>query len=150
MIVYADILEHLRSPLKTLMLINRYLKQDEIVIVSIPNVANTLVRLHLLLGTFVYADRRILDRTHLRFLTPKSFQVFLQEAGLEVFELFSNPGPLPVVIPEQYQGRIFGLACAINAQLARMWGSLFGYQFIGVARRSQARETKSHRRHARL
>ncbi len=78
---------------------------------------------------------------HLRFFTLKSVQIFLQEAGLEVFELFSILAPLPLVIPEQYQSRIFGLACAINARLARMWKSLFGYQFIGVARRSQARET---------
>ncbi len=140
-IVYADILEHLRSPLKTLMLINRYLRRDGIVIVSIPNVANIWVRLQLLLGNFDYADRGILDRTHLQFFTLKSFRIFLQEAGLEVFELLSTPVPLPLVVPEQYQGRIFGLACSMNARLARIWKSLFGYQFIGVARRSQARET---------
>jgi SAM-dependent methyltransferase len=140
-IVYADILEHLKDPLRTLTLINRYLERDGIVIVSIPNVANVWVRLQLLLGKFDYADRGILDRTHLRFFTLKSFRIFLREASLEVVELFSTPIPLPLVIPLQYQGRIFRFVYAVNAWLDRIWKSLFGYQLIGIARRSEARES---------
>ncbi|MBZ5671576.1 MAG: hypothetical protein LAO04_17845, partial [Acidobacteriia bacterium] len=39
------------------------------VIVSVPNVAHLWVRLSLLAGRFDYADRGILDRSHLRFFT---------------------------------------------------------------------------------
>ena len=53
---------------------------------SVPNVAHLWVRLSLLLGRFDYADRGILDRTHLRFFTRRTFLAMLTEAGLAVVE----------------------------------------------------------------
>ena len=136
-IVYGDILEHLKDPLRVFMMINEHLRSDGTVIVSVPNVANIWVRIQLLLGKFEYADRGILDRTHMRFFTLNSFRTFLQEANVDVVKLLSTPIPLPLLIPECYQGSIFQLAHAANARLARIWKSLFAYQFVVVARRSK-------------
>jgi 2-polyprenyl-3-methyl-5-hydroxy-6-metoxy-1,4-benzoquinol methylase len=136
-IVYGDILEHLKDPLRVFVMINEHLRSDGTVIVSVPNVANIWVRIQLLLGKFEYADRGILDRTHMRFFTLNSFRTFLQEANFDVVKLLSTPIPLPLLIPERYQGPIFQLAHSANARLARIWKSLFAYQFVVVARRSK-------------
>jgi SAM-dependent methyltransferase len=134
-IIYADVLEHLRQPSDVLKNINGYLKHDGMVIISLPNVAHLWVRLQLLLGRFDYADRGILDRTHLRFFTLKTFRDFLLEADLEAVEIIATPVPLPLVVPERMQGRIFDAVHRFSARLANSWKTMFGYQFVAVARK---------------
>jgi 2-polyprenyl-3-methyl-5-hydroxy-6-metoxy-1,4-benzoquinol methylase len=135
-IVYGDILEHLKDPLRALRGLNCYLKPEGIVVISVPNVANLWVRYHLLTGKFEYADRGILDRTHLRFFTLSSFQQLLREANLKIIRLCSTPVPLPLLVPERYQGRIFDAIHALNAASSKLWKSLLAYQFVAVAQRS--------------
>jgi SAM-dependent methyltransferase len=139
-IVYGDILEHLKDPLRVRRMINEHLRNNGTVIVSVPNVANIWVRIQLLLGKFEYADRGILDRTQMRFFTPDLFRTFLREANVDIVELLPTPIPLPLLIPERYQGPMFRLAHAANAMLARLWKGLFAYQFVAVTRRSKAHE----------
>lgn len=136
-ILYGDVLEHLRDSKAVLMSINQNLKPDGIVIVSLPNVANLYVRLHLLMGKFNYQDRGILDRTHLRFFTRDTFRELLDEAGLEVLELTATPIPLPLAVPERYHGVLLSAIHSCNNWLARHWSTLFGYQFIAVARKKE-------------
>jgi 2-polyprenyl-3-methyl-5-hydroxy-6-metoxy-1,4-benzoquinol methylase len=132
-IIYADVLEHLKNPQRVLASINEYLARDGIVIISVPNVAHAWVRLQVLVGHFDYADRGILDRTHLRFFTLKSFRSFLAEAGLDLVKLIATPVPLPLVVPGRFQGRAFGFIHALNARIANAWKTMFGYQFVAVA-----------------
>ena len=80
-IVYGDVLEHLSDPLAALVALNRALAADGLVIASVPNVAHLWVRLQLLAGRFEYADRGILDRTHLRFFTRRTFVALLVAGG---------------------------------------------------------------------
>ncbi len=80
-IVYADILEHLRHPEVVLGLQRRWLSRNGFVVVSLPNVAFIGIRLRLLLGQFDYADVGILDRTHLRFYTLKTARALLSDGG---------------------------------------------------------------------
>jgi SAM-dependent methyltransferase len=132
-IVYGDILEHLRNPLEVCKGFNCYLRPNGKVIVSVPNFAHLWVRLNLLLGRFDYADRGILDRTHLRFFTLRSFRDFLREAGLEVEEIIATPVPLLLLVPERWHGWWLRALHGVNAALARSWKTLFGYQFVAVA-----------------
>ncbi len=134
-IVYGDILEHLSDPARVLSSLDQYLKEDGIVIISVPNVAHFWTRLQLLLGRFEYADRGILDRTHLRFFTRKSFLRFLVESKLALIELIATPVPLPLLIPERLHGPWLSLLHALNALGARCWPGLWAYQFVAVARR---------------
>lgn len=67
LIVFGDIIEHLKNPAQVLNSFLPALKRDGEVIISVPNIANIYVRLSLLLGKFDYADKGILDKTHLRF-----------------------------------------------------------------------------------
>ncbi len=135
--VFGDVLEHLKNPLSVLRQLTASLHEDGAAIVSLPNVANIYVRLSLLLGRFDYQDRGILDRTHLHFFTRKSFREFLEDAGLEPERLTATPIPLPLVVPKRCQGRLFSAVHAMNAALARVWPTLFGYQFVAVARRKK-------------
>ena len=88
-------LEHLSDPLAALVALDGTLAAGGRVIASVPNVAHLWVRLQLLAGRFEYADRGILDRTHLRFFTRRTFIALLAQAGLAVEELAVTPVPLP-------------------------------------------------------
>src|SRR5688572_7655869 len=104
--LYGDILEHLQAPLKVLTELNRNLAPGGMVLISVPNVAHLWMRMQLMAGRFEYAERGILDRTHLRFFTLKSFRQFVRDAGLKLEHIYTTPVPLPLVIPERYQGRV--------------------------------------------
>jgi methionine biosynthesis protein MetW len=132
-IVYGDILEHLKNPSGVLESLNRHLNPSGKVVISVPNFVHLFVRLNILAGRFEYMDRGILDRTHLRFFTLASFRRFLTQAGLEVDELVVTPVPLLLLAPPRYHGRWLRALHGINAWLARCWKTMFGYQFIAVA-----------------
>jgi SAM-dependent methyltransferase len=138
-LVYGDVLEHLKDPLTVLININRQLKPDGVVVVSVPNSAHAWVRLQMLVGRFDYAERGILDKTHLRFFTLKSFHRLLEEAGLQLVQLRTTPAPLPLVIPERYHGSTLNAMHRLNAWMARNWRTMFAYQFVALTRRSTSR-----------
>jgi len=138
-IVYGDVLEHLRDPLRVFSALNRYLARDGRVCVSVANVAHLWVRIWLLLGRFDYTERGLLDRTHLRFFTLRTFRRFLREAEMEVIDLVATPVPLPLVVPERFHGRWLNLLHGASARVAGLWKRMFGYQFVAVARRAGAR-----------
>jgi 2-polyprenyl-3-methyl-5-hydroxy-6-metoxy-1,4-benzoquinol methylase len=131
-ILYGDVLEHLKDPLRVLRSFNRLLQPGGVVIISAPNVANISIRLQLLMGRFEPAERGILDRTHLYFYTRKSFLRLIDDAGLQVTSLSATPIPLPLVVPEKWQGRIFSAIHRFSAWMARARPTLFGYQFVAV------------------
>jgi 2-polyprenyl-3-methyl-5-hydroxy-6-metoxy-1,4-benzoquinol methylase len=133
-IVYGDVLEHLSDPRGALEALDRTLAPGGTVIVSVPNVAHLWVRLSLLLGRFDYADRGILDRTHLRFFTRRTLVAFLREAGLEVSELAVTPVPLPLVVPEAWHGAWLRGLHGLSARAARGWPGGLAYQFVAVCR----------------
>ena len=134
-ILYGDVLEHLKNPLTVLRSLNRSLGPEGIALISLPNVANIYVRLQLLMGRFDYGDRGILDRTHLHFFTRRSFRNFLDDAGLDVVHFTATPIPLPMVVPPRFHGWALSIAHGFNAWLSRRWQTLFGYQFVAVTRK---------------
>lgn len=137
-IVYGDVLEHLSDPLPVLVSLDRTLAGDGRVIVSVPNVAHVWVRLSLALGRWDYADHGILDRTHLRFFTKRSFAAILRDAGLGVEELVATPVPLSLVVPPRLHGPVLDAVHALSAGAARAWKGGLAYQFVAVCRRAAA------------
>ena len=132
--VYGDVLEHLSEPLPVLRGLNRHLAPGAMVVVSVPNVAHLWVRLSLLAGRFEYEDRGILDRTHLRYFTRRTFMEMLDRAGLEVRELVATPAPLPMVVPPRFHGGWLRVAQKLGALAARGWQGGLAYQFVAVCR----------------
>jgi 2-polyprenyl-3-methyl-5-hydroxy-6-metoxy-1,4-benzoquinol methylase len=135
-IVYGDVLEHLSDPRAALVALNRTLAPGGTVVVSVPNVAHLWVRLSLGLGRVDYADRGILDRTHLRFFTRRTFVAFLRDAGLTVAELRATPVPLPLVVPPRWHGGWLRGLHGLSALAARAWPRGLAYQFVAVCRRA--------------
>ena len=81
-IVFGDVLEHLRDPLPVLRGARALLADRGSVVASIPNIAHGSVRLALLAGRFDYQDLGLLDSTHVRFFTRSSVEDLFREAGM--------------------------------------------------------------------
>lgn len=132
----GDILEHLRNPEGLLGEVRRLAQgPNSYVIVSVPNVANLYVRLRLLFGSFSYADKGILDKTHLRFFTAGSMEDLLKKFGLKIMQFRTTPIPLDVALP-QLLGRSLVVSCLqpVLVLAAKLWPSLFAYQFVVLAK----------------
>lgn len=130
-IVFADVLEHLPYPEVVLAdLLKRYVKPGTPVIISLPNVAHLYVRLSLLVGRFEYADRGILDRTHLRFYTLRSAQQLCAECDIHLKSIATTPVPLPLVHPLFGEGKLLFPIHAFSAFLASAFKGLLAFQFI--------------------
>jgi 2-polyprenyl-3-methyl-5-hydroxy-6-metoxy-1,4-benzoquinol methylase len=133
-IVFADVLEHFVEPLEVLTMAKRRLKPGGRIVISIPNVAHLTVRLQLLLGSFNYTDRGILDRTHLHFYTQRTLREMIKQADLEIVHLGATPAPIEEVLPVFRKVKPLRAILEFNALTARVWKSLLGYQFIVVAK----------------
>lgn len=86
-VIFADVLEHLAEPGKTLERVKRLLSGTGVIIASLPNVANFRVRIGLLFGRFEYTDIGILDKTHLRFFTKKTARRLFSGAGFSILDM---------------------------------------------------------------
>ncbi len=83
-VLFADVLEHLKEPGDVLRRVRPFLAENGVVIASIPNIAHGSVRLALLGGEFRYRDWGLLDDTHLRFFTRSSIQDLFEETGYAI------------------------------------------------------------------
>jgi SAM-dependent methyltransferase len=84
-VICGDILEHLKDPLKTLTRIHKWLKDDGLLICSFPNIRYwRIIRDLMLRGEWKYTTSGIMDQTHLRFFTVRSFKRILNEASFDV------------------------------------------------------------------
>jgi len=138
LIIFADVLEHLADPAAVLRRCFASLKDDGKIIVSVPNVANFVVRLSLLVGRFDYGDRGILDRTHLRFFTLKTLTNLLHETGFNIRQIVATPIPVQLVWPVTNR-QFFAPFHYCHFQLVRLWKTLLAYQFVVQADRGGSR-----------
>jgi len=121
-VILADVLEHLKDPLKILIKFKKYLKDNGCIIISVPNIANWRVRFKLMTGKFDYENQGILDEEHLRFFTEKTFKKLIIDAGLEIYKFNLTVGDLNILAGFFHS---FGL----------MWPNLMSYQFLIIAKK---------------
>ena len=86
-VLFGDVLEHLKNPWVVLDRVRAVLKPDGRVIASIPNIAERNVILNLMLGRFEYRKLGLLDETHLRFFTGASVRRMFESAGFIITRL---------------------------------------------------------------
>lgn len=72
-IICADVLEHIKNINEIFLSLTKMLKPGGRMIVSVPNINHVDIVYNLIRGRFNYAPSGILDSTHLRFFTRKSF-----------------------------------------------------------------------------
>ena len=127
-VIAADVLEHLRTPERLLDQIRSVLAPGGTLIVSVPNVGHWYPRGRIALGLFDYDQRGILDFTHLRFFTRRSFLKMLRQAGFRV--LREEATGLPLEILAHGTGPVAGAARALDRVAVDARPTLFGYQFV--------------------
>jgi 2-polyprenyl-3-methyl-5-hydroxy-6-metoxy-1,4-benzoquinol methylase len=137
-VVCADVLEHLVQPERLLERIRGWLKPEGILLTSLPNVANIYVRLCLLAGRFPYAERGILDATHLHFYTRSSSRRLLEQAGFFIRDSEPTAMPYELALPNISRGPLLSPLRGFAQASARLWPTLFGYQFVFEAKRTTA------------
>lgn len=116
----SAIIEHLKDPWVTLANLRRFLNPNGKLVVTTSNIAHWSTRLQIMQGNFDYANYGILDTTHLRFFTTKSFPRLIADSGFIVEEFLIDPvgGGMP----------------RISKLLSRFFPNLFAYQMLIVAR----------------
>ena len=83
-ISFIDVIEHLAAPITVIKRIKPMLKEDGVILFSIPNMAHLSVRLALMKGEFTYTQTGLLDQTHLHFYTGDYIQRIFNDAGCEI------------------------------------------------------------------
>ncbi len=129
-IVLADVLEHLIEPEKDLELVLNYLNPNGYVIIFVFNVAHIYIRIMLLLGNFNYTERGILDKTHVRFFTKKTFFQFLKNFDLVVYDKSITPTPFEIFFKTNNLNILKKCFLYVVYAISRTNFNLFGYQFI--------------------
>lgn len=126
-ITFADVLEHLRDPLRVLRAAHAYLDSGGSVLISLPNIAHWDVRRSLLFGRFEYSRTGILDDTHVRFFTYDTALRLIRDAGFEI-----DAWDVVVRCPRHWKYGAFYRRWErpINWLVRRFFRRLFGYQFV--------------------
>jgi 2-polyprenyl-3-methyl-5-hydroxy-6-metoxy-1,4-benzoquinol methylase len=135
-VVAGDVLEHLINPKHILEELFKKLEPSGILIISVPNIANIFVRVNLLFGRFDYTEKGILDKTHLRFFTQKSFKELISIEGAHVEKLTTSTIPIEIIYPvlqKNYFGRkLLQLLHLVTLAFPKM----LGYQHLCVLRKN--------------
>jgi len=136
-ILAADVLEHIRSPEAMLDAMRERLRPGGSVMTSIPNFGHWYPRARVALGTFDYDARGILDRSHMRFFTRRSFLRLLEQKQWEVLRSEAVGLPLEVVDRGVSETDRKGHGAALRTVSARVdrvavlvRPQLFAYQFL--------------------
>jgi SAM-dependent methyltransferase len=83
-VIFADVLEHMVDPWRTLKTWNSRLAEGVHVVVNLPNVGHFTVVRELRKGRWDYEEEGLLDRTHLRFFTRATAVELLEGAGFRI------------------------------------------------------------------
>ena len=126
-VVALDVIEHLQRPERSLQEIRRVMKPGARLIASTGNVGFALVRAMLALGQFNYGKKGILDLTHQRLFTVRSFCRTLEGEGFRVESVRGFGPPVRDMVGASWPLRMID---RVAGGLARIWPSLFGYQFL--------------------
>jgi 2-polyprenyl-3-methyl-5-hydroxy-6-metoxy-1,4-benzoquinol methylase len=117
-IIFEDVLEHLRYPEKILKLYKEMLNDKGKIIISLPNVANIKIRFSLLFGNWDYMDSGILDKSHFKFFTNKTAKELLKTSGYDYKLIDFTPGFNFIFFRYfKFLKRIRKILCSINHSL---------------------------------
>jgi SAM-dependent methyltransferase len=133
-VLCADILEHLRDPAMLLREIRAVLAPGGAVLASLPNSGHAYVRWNVLRGRFPQHDRGLFDRTHLHFYTWDGWVELFRSAGLRVEARAASGVPVSLALPRWHGSRLVEALERASYDLARVWKTVFAYQFIVTAR----------------
>jgi SAM-dependent methyltransferase len=133
-VICADILEHLRRPQDLLRDVRRVLAPGGRLVASLPNSGNIYFRLNVLAGRFPQDDKGLFDRTHLHFYMWSGWRELFAQAGFEIVTVQPTAIPVGLVVPPTFEhSPPVRFAERVSYALARIWKTLFAYQFVVTA-----------------
>ncbi len=139
-IIALDVIEHLYSPETSVRRISQLLENRGFLLASTANIGYFIMRLTHLFGWFNYGKRGILDRTHHRLFTIRSFRRLLENSGFRVVRIKGFGPPIRDAFGE---GIVWRIADRISASLAHFWPTLFAFNFLIIARKIPTTEGKT-------
>lgn len=104
-LIISEVLEHLTDPWRVVRDLAGCLRPGGQVFASSPNIAQWKMLRSLLLGQFDYEASGLMDRTHLRWFTPKSYRTMFEEAG---FRTISIDALVPPALRTRLVNRLTG------------------------------------------
>ena len=91
LIVFGDVLEHLRDPLGAVLYCKKLLNKEGRIAASVPNLMNIAVMKLLLDGDFPYQEYGLLDKTHIHMFTYNEIiKMFVDDAGYVIDRMSMN------------------------------------------------------------
>ncbi|MCZ7401390.1 MAG: class I SAM-dependent methyltransferase [Candidatus Methanoperedens sp.] len=124
-IIIGNTLEHMIEPGQVLISLKKYLKEDGLLIYSVPNIVNWYSRMMIFCGKFEYEDGTVFERNHLRFFTLRSAKKLAIDSGYRIIRLDVTPSIY--LCRERLNFLWYGMAKA--------WKNLFADEFIIIARK---------------
>jgi glycosyltransferase involved in cell wall biosynthesis len=132
-VLCADVIEHVRDPRQLLHDAGRLVSAGGSVIASVPNFGHWYPRTRVAIGMFDYDRRGILDKTHIRFFTRRSFEHLIDAAGLVVVRREATGLPFDVAqrgAGEDADTPKVGVLGSLDRLGVRLRPQIFGYQFL--------------------
>lgn len=133
-VLCADVLEHLRNPRRLLEQIREGLAPGGVLVASLPNSGNLYFRLNVLAGRFPRHDRGLFDRTHLHFCMWTNWVELLASAGYSIQTCRPTGIPVSLALPRFAASLWIRAAERLSYEIARLWKTMFAYQFVVTAR----------------
>lgn len=131
-ILIMDVLEHLLDPQRFMDgLSDKFTSNNQKLILSTGNIAFILTRISLLFGNFNYTKSGILDKTHTRLFTFRTFKSLILNSNLEIVKTQGIPAPFPKIFGDNSFSRFL---LFINNLLIKVSKSLFSYQIFIIAK----------------
>lgn len=131
-VLLLDVLGHLKEPERFAEWLHATCAKTSPtrIIATSGNIGFFANRLQLLFGFFNYGKRGILDRSHTRLFTFRSFPRLLEEAGFDVEQVVAVEAPYALAFGDNALASLFR---TLNKVLLRISPGLFGYRILVVA-----------------
>jgi glycosyltransferase involved in cell wall biosynthesis/2-polyprenyl-3-methyl-5-hydroxy-6-metoxy-1,4-benzoquinol methylase len=128
-VLMLDVIEHLAKPEAFLDALYHALAENPRaeILISTANIGFMITRFMLFIGQFNYGRRGILDRTHTRLFTFRSFERAVEESDFDILERVGVPGPYPMAMGDNFLSRTL---LRINQALIHVSRGLFSYQIL--------------------
>lgn len=126
-VIAADVLEHLRDPLRFLTEVKQQLGPGGVIMLSVPNFGHWYPRVRTFLGLFDYDQRGILDSGHVRFFTRHSLERLIGNAQMDIVRREVTGLPVELLVSGSIVGRFVKF---VDRFLTRIRPTLFAYQFV--------------------
>jgi 2-polyprenyl-3-methyl-5-hydroxy-6-metoxy-1,4-benzoquinol methylase len=128
-VMFLDVLEHLYDPWSVLRGARATLRSGGVILSVVPNIAHLSVVRRLLAGRFEYQEHGMMDKTHLRWFTRRSFVDALERAGFVGVRIEAIP-----VVP--YLQTLPRIGLALAERLGRWMPDQLGGSLLGIGTRS--------------